>query len=201
MSTLGSISARNAVWGRREMRMPEGIRPDMSCVPYRRKPLYLGLTIPFLILLVSIFVYLWTFGFFLALVFGLFYLAMSFFQAYCCAHQDCPYVGGFCPAVIGIMPASLMAKLIYGDREIEKSEKRFALHATLGVLSWLGLIAFPLYWIAKLGIGFAVGYVACHVVYTVIFGLTICPACALRDICPGGKVQNLVLGGNRGKES
>jgi hypothetical protein len=97
------------------------------------------------------------------------------------------------------MPASLIAKLIYGVREIEKSEKRFGLYATLGVLSWLGLIVFPLYWIAKLGIGFAVGYVACHVVYTVIFGLTICPACALRDICPGGKFQNLVLGGSKRK--
>jgi hypothetical protein len=172
--------------------MPDDVRIDMSCVPYRRKGLYLVLTVPFLVLLALIFCYLWTYSFVLSLVFGLLYLSTSFFQAYCCAYQDCPYVGGFCPAVIGIMPASLIAKVIYGNREIVKSKERFELYATLAIISWLGLVAFPLFWLAKLGLAFAVGYVVYHVVYTVIFGLTICPACAIRDICPGGKFQNWV---------
>ena len=172
--------------------MPGDAKVDMSCVPYRRKGLYLVLTVPFLVLLVLIFGYLWTYSFVLSLVFGLLYLTMSLFQAYCCAYQDCPYVGGFCPAVIGIMPASLIAKVLYGNREIVKSKERFGLHATLALISWLGLIALPLFWIAKRGIAFAVGYVACHVVYTAIFGLTVCPACAIRDICPGGKFHRWV---------
>jgi len=172
--------------------MPDEVRIDMSCVPYRRKGLYLVLTVPFLVLLALIFGYLWTYSFVLSLVFGLFYLSTSFFQAYCCAYQDCPYVGGFCPAIIGIMPASLIAKVIYGNREIVKSKERFGLYATLAVISWLGLVAFPLFWITKLGMAFAAGYVVYHVVYTVIFGLTICPACAIRDICPGGKFQSWV---------
>ena len=37
--------------------MADNIRPDMSCVHYRRKGLYLVLTVPFLVLLVSVFVY------------------------------------------------------------------------------------------------------------------------------------------------
>jgi hypothetical protein len=167
--------------------------PDMSCVPYQRKKLYLLLTVPFLVLLLSVFVYLWTVGVLLALVFLLLYLVMCYFQAYCCAHQNCPYVGGFCPAVIGILPASLMAKLFYGGKAIETSQQKFEIYATVAVMAWVGLLVFPLFWIADLGLAYAVGYALAHIVYTLVFGLTICPACALRNICPGGQFHKLVL--------
>jgi len=152
----------------------------------------LALTVPLLGILVLIFIYLWTFRFILSLVFLAFYLGVCFFQAYCCYHQDCPYVGGFCPAVIGIIPASLIAKALYNGRPVVKSKRRFDLYATLAVICWIGLIAFPLFWIAKLNVWLAVGYVLAHVVYTVIFGLTVCPACAIRDICPGGQFHKFV---------
>ena len=174
--------------------MADDNKPDMSCVPYRRKGLYFALTVPFWLLLVAIFVYLWTYNFLLSFVFASFFVGMSYFQAYCCVYQECPYVGGFCPAVIGIMPASLMAKIIR-RKEVARSRKRFEINATLGVVCWLGLIVFPLFWIAKLGAGFAVGYVLSHVVYTGIFGITICPACAIRDICPGGRLSGRILKG------
>ena len=173
--------------------MNDNIRPDMSCVPYRRKGLYLILTMPFLVLLVSVFVYLWTYSFILSIALLSFYSAMCYFQAYCCAYQDCPYVGGFCPAIVGIIPASLLTKLIYGKKQVVRSKKSFEMHAAVASVGWLGLIAFPLFWIAKLGIAVAAGYVVCHAVYYVIFGLTICPACAIRHTCPGGKLQSVVL--------
>ncbi|MBN1613364.1 MAG: hypothetical protein JW950_02740 [Deltaproteobacteria bacterium] len=172
--------------------MPDTNKPDMSCVPYRRKGLYFALTVPFLLLLAAVFCYLWTYHFSLSLVFASLFLGMSYFQAYCCAYQECPYVGGFCPAVIGIMPASLMAKALYG-KGIVKSKRRFEISATLGVACWLGLVVFPLFWLAKLGAVFAIGYVLSHVVYTVLFGAAICPACAIRDICPGGRLSGMVL--------
>jgi len=168
------------------------IKPDMSCVPYRRKGFYLALTIPFLVLLVAVFVYLWGYSSIFALVFALFFLGMNIFQAYCCAYQQCPYVGGFCPAVIGIMPASLLAKLLYG-RGMVRSQRRFDTSATLGVTCWMGLIVFPLYWIAQMGIVYALGYAGAHVAYTLLFGYVICPACAIRDICPGGRLSGAVL--------
>jgi len=173
--------------------MTDDTKPDLSCVPYRRKGLYFALTIPLLSLLILAFIYLWTFNFVLPIVFVSFYLAMCYFQIYCCAYQDCPYVGGFCPAIVGIMPSSIMTKFIYGKKNIIKSKKSFEIHATLAFTGWLGLILFPLFWIAKLGILFAVGYAACHAVYYLIFGLTICPACAVRRTCPGGKLQSIVL--------
>lgn len=165
----------------------------MSCVPFRRKRIYLVLTVPFVVLLVSAFVYLWNYSFILSVAFISFYLAMCYFQTYCCAYQDCPYVGGFCPGIVGIIPASLLTKLIYGKKQVVRSKKSFEMHARAAFLCWLGLIVFPFFWIGKLGISVAAGYVACHAVYYVIFGLTICPACAIRHTCPGGKLQSVVL--------
>lgn len=173
--------------------MSDKCKPDMSCVPYRRKGLYVIVTAPLSLILVVVFVYLWTYSFVLSFIFALLYLFMCYFQAYCCVHQDCPYVGEFCPAVMGIVPGNIMAKYIYTDKNPVKSRKKFELHAALAIIAWLGIMVFPLFWIAKLGITYSVGYVACHVVYYVIFGLTICPVCAIRNTCPGGKFQALVL--------
>ena len=101
-------------------------------------------------------------------------------------------MGGFCPAVLGIMPASLIAKVLYGNREIVRTKARFEAYATVAVAGWLGLVFLPVYWIGQLGIGFAIAYVALHAVYALIFGLTVCPVCAIRESCPGGKFHKLV---------
>jgi hypothetical protein len=170
-------------------------KPDMSCVPYRRKGLYLALTIPMLLLMLAVLIYLGIYSILLSLAFLACYVVMATFQAYCCAYQECPYVGGFCPAVLGIMPASLIAKVLYGNREIVRTRARFETYATAAILGWLGLAFLPVYWLTKLGVGFALGYVACHAVYALVFGLTVCPVCAIRDTCPGGKIHKLVRKG------
>lgn len=167
-------------------------KPDMACVPYRRKTLYFVLTVPFLAVLALVAVYLWAFSPWLTAAMVISYLWMSFFQAYCCACQECPYIGRFCPAIAGIVPASWMAKLIYGRREVVKSKARFEVHALVGFLGWLGMIVLPLWWIARFSVPLAAGYVAWHAVYYVIFGLAICPSCAVRETCPGGKLQSVV---------
>ena len=173
--------------------MSKETKPDMSCVPYRRKLLYLILTIPLLALYLTVFVYLWSFNFIWSLLYLLFYFMMCFFQAYCCAYQDCPYIGGFCPAITGIMPASLIAKILYGNKKIDKSKKKFELNALIATIGLLGLAFFPLYWLAKLGVIYVVGYILFNVVYYLIFLLTICPVCAIRGTCPGGKLQSIVF--------
>jgi hypothetical protein len=167
-------------------------KPDMACVPYRRKTLYFILTVPFLAILVLVAVYLWAFSPWLTVAMAFFYLWMSFFQAYCCACQECPYIGRFCPAIAGIVPASWMAKVIYGNRQVVKSKIRMEVQAIIGTLGWLCWTFLPLWWIAKLNVLLAVAYVAWQVVYYVIFGLTICPACAVRETCPGGALQRVV---------
>jgi hypothetical protein len=101
-------------------------------------------------------------------------------------------VDGFCPAVVGIVPATWLAKRLYGRRKIVKSKQTFTIKAALGTGCWLGLALLPVWWLAKLGLPLAIGYVGLHVVYAVIFGLTVCPVCAIRETCPGGKLQSIV---------
>ena len=173
--------------------MSENLQPDLSCVPFRRKGLYLLLTIPFLLLMAAVFVFLWLYSFLAALVLLGFYLAMCYFQAYCCVYQDCPYTGGFCPAIAGIMPASPLAKYIYRRKTIIKSSKIFNRRALLATFCWLGMIVLPLYWLFLKSPVLAGAYGLFHAVYFLIFGLTICPVCAIRNTCPGGKLQRLVF--------
>jgi len=173
--------------------MPAEIKPDLSCVPFSRKTLYSILTTPFLVILLLVLIYLWTFSCWLSLLFLLLFLAVCYFQTYCCAYQECPYVGQFCPAIVGIMPASFMTKFIYRRKKIVKSKKRYWINIALATMAWLGLVFFPLFWIAKLHDALAWGYIALHLIYYLIFGLTICPVCAIRNTCPGGKLQKALL--------
>ncbi|MBN2225720.1 MAG: hypothetical protein JW765_13705 [Deltaproteobacteria bacterium] len=177
--------------------MPEVKQPDMSCFPYRRKKFYAILTIPLFILLIAVFIYLWSFSFVLSIIYLSFYLLICLFQAYCCAYQECPYIGGFCPAVSGIMPSSLLAGLLYGKKMSRKSKVLFNLNAAIAFTALVAFILLPIYWIAKLGILHVIGYVIFYLGYYLVFLLTICPACAIRETCPGGKLQGLVLGKRR----
>lgn len=158
-------------------------------MPYPRKRLYWLLTGPYLAILALVAIYLWRFSPWLTAAVLFCYLWACFFQAYCCAVQDCPYVGRFCPGIAGIVPASWIAKWQYGGREVVKSETRFTVHAVLAILGWVGWTVLPLRWIAQLSLGLAVGYVVWQFVYVAVFGLTVCPACAIRETCPGGVVQ------------
>jgi hypothetical protein len=171
--------------------------PDMTCFPYRRKKLHAALTIPLFLIYIAIFVYLWSFSYFLSLSYFLLYLIVCLFQSYCCAYQECPYIGGFCPAVSGIMPSSILAKFLYGRKVRRKSKALFNLNATIAFAALLGFVLLPVYWIYRLGILYLIGYVVFYSGYYLVFMLTVCPACAIRETCPGGKLQGIVFGKQR----
>jgi hypothetical protein len=169
-------------------------KPDLACVPYKRKGLYFALTVPILVLIILVFIYLWNISLWLS--FGLLgcYLLACFFQAYCCAYQECPYIGGFCPSISGVFPANIIAKYLIGSKRFVKSKRRFKVYETIAVFWWFGIAVFPLYWLwQQLGPLYAIGYFGIHIVYFLIFSLTICPKCASRDSCPGGKLHKVIL--------
>jgi len=168
--------------------MPE--KPDMACVPFPKKTTYYLLTIPFLVMNFIVIGYLWTINIILALIIPALYFLACFCQSYCCAHQDCPYVGGWCPGIGGIIPASYLAKLRYG-KSIKKSNTKFALYGTIGFSCIFLVLVFSLYWIVRLSLWLAIGYLVLSMAYYLCFFLTVCPGCAIRDICPGGKCQQL----------
>ena len=168
-------------------------KPDMTCVPYARKSAYHFLTIPFMVFLLAVFVYLWTIHLGLAFAFLFFYVLACVFQAYCCAYQDCPYIGGWCPAIAGIMPASFIARWLYG-KKIKKTEGRFAFYAAIAFCGILGMGLFPLYWLGQTSLWLVVLYLVVHVAYYLPFLMIICPKCAIRNTCPGGRCHQLISG-------
>jgi len=167
-------------------------QPDLSCVPFRKRGLYFALTIPFLLVLLAVLVYLTTVNLLLALAFVVLYLLTCWFQAYCCAYQNCPYVGGFCPTIAGIWLANPMARIVRRAGIVPRSRRAFELYALLAIVCWIALVLFPVAWIARLSGRLAGGYVLVHIVYGVIFFLTVCPGCAIRETCPGGSVQKML---------
>ncbi|TXT57863.1 MAG: conserved membrane protein of unknown function [Candidatus Thorarchaeota archaeon] len=165
--------------------------PDMTCVPYAKRRRYYALTAVFLVVLGWVILYLWAVSPFLALIVIGFYLATNYFQAYCCYYQRCPYVGAFCPAISGIYLGNILASHLR-KKNAEVSEKKFKLHKNLGVFSWFATVLFPLYWIYQFSLEFALLYFIFQLGHYVIFGLSVCPSCAIRDICPGGSLQRSV---------
>ena len=118
---------------------------------------------------------------------------MCYFQAYCCACQECPYIGEFCPALAGIYPANTLARMKYGDKGAVESEQAFKANATAAAFCWGGMMLFPLPWLARRSAKLAAAYVLVHAVYYLAHGLILCPVCAIRDTCPGGMLQAMVL--------
>jgi hypothetical protein len=165
---------------------------DMSCVPFPQRGLYFALTVPFLLVLVVVLGYMATVNLLLALPFVACYLLACWFQAYCCAYQKCPYVGGFCPAIAGIWLANPMARIVQRSGLVPRSQRGFETYALLAIASWCGLALFPVAWIARLSGWLAGGYVLLHIVYAVVFFLTVCPSCAIRHTCPGGGLQKIL---------
>ena len=179
--------------------------PDMSCYPFRRKKLYLAIVIPYIAVLAAAFFYLLARKdprdtsartgrrYLPGLTYLSFYLGMCYFQAYCCACQDCPYIGEFCPALAGIYPANTLARMKYGAKGAIKSEEAFKANAAAAAFCWGGLMLFPLPWLARRSAKLAAAFVFMHAVYYLAHGLVLCPVCAIRDTCPGGMLQSMVL--------
>jgi len=171
--------------------MNDLMKPDRSCVPYSRKGTYLLITIPMMILIIIVFLYLLSVNILYGLIYAGFWLLANVFQSYCCAYQECPYTDEFCPAVIGIVPASRIANLSF-IRGMKKTQSRFDLFATFGSLCLAGLILFPLVFLFELGIIFPVGYLLLVVIYACLFLWYVCPVCAIKGTCPGGRASTWI---------
>ena len=168
--------------------MNEISEPDMSCVPYKRVWLYFLLTIPLLALMGFAGYVLWINKFWLALIYMGFFILVNFFQSYYCLNIECPYIGGFCPAVAGIMPSAWLARL-WQKLKIKKNRKLAEVSAVFGSMMLLGLIVFPLYWLFQYHLIAFFGFLLGIIVYAFAFLLTICPACASCENCPGGQAS------------
>ena len=76
---------------------------DKDCIPFKRKVLYLVLTIPLLLIFVAIAIYLFLTSLIPFIIYCSIIFMVIILQSYCCAYQNCPYVGKFCPGIGGVL--------------------------------------------------------------------------------------------------
>ncbi|MGV9171627.1 MAG: hypothetical protein ACOC44_09755 [Promethearchaeia archaeon] len=166
--------------------MKETELPHKCIDHYKGKGKHLALTIPLLMLMIAIFFYLNSLNLILGLIYISFYIATNFFQAYCCVYQECPYIGNYCPGIVCLYPASLIAQLsIY--QKMKRTKKRFNIFVTLAEISLFSFIIFPLFFFFSLGFLYLVAYIGFILIYTLLFLWFICPDCAIKNTCPAGK--------------
>jgi hypothetical protein len=158
---------------------------ENECVPYKRKFLYLALTIPMIALYIAIAVLLWRINVVIFVVYVSLFVLVAFFMSYVCVYWRCPYIGKFAPCVGGFcLPSSQIARLF---KQAKRSESRYKVFLTLAYASFFGIILFPTYFLYVQSIAYLLGYIGIVFVYWLAFTLFICPVCGTRHVCPGGQ--------------
>ncbi len=156
-----------------------------NCTPYRRKGLYLLLTLPMIVMYGAIAAFLWTVQPVYFVIYAAFFVLVAILQSYVCVHWQCPYVGRFAPCVGGFcLPSSQIARLF---KRVKRSERTYNLVLTLAYVNFFGVILFPIYFIYQQSFVYALIYVGIVAVYALCFLWFICPVCATRHVCPGGQ--------------
>ncbi|MFO7816208.1 MAG: hypothetical protein ACQES5_08945 [Thermodesulfobacteriota bacterium] len=156
-----------------------------ECEPYKRKFLYLILTVPMIILYIAIAVFFGQINVVFFAVYVSLFVFVALFMSYVCVYWQCPYVGKLAPCVGGFcLPSSQIARLM---NNAKRSKARYNTFLTLAYASFFGIILFPMYFLYVQGIVYLLGYIGIVVVYGLAFTLFICPVCGTRYVCPGGQ--------------
>ena len=172
-----------------------------NCVPYPRKRLYLWLTIPMIAMYIAIAVFLWQISPIIFWIYLGLFISVAISQSYVCVYWQCPYVGRFAPCVGGFcLPASQIARFFKG---VKRTERAYNVMLTVALVSFLGIIVLPVYFLYGQGLLYLFGYLGIVLAYAASFLGWICPECGTRQVCPGGqtatKLREMISGEGRVK--
>lgn len=171
--------------------------PDKTCVPCRRKTLYWVLVTPILLAVILVFIGLWRFSPLLSFIFLGIWLLANVFEGYCCADLQCPYVGKWCHPVGGFLLSSLIYKIFFFNR-LKKSKEGLNMFMELSSTAIiLVLIVFPIFWLIKLSLIYAIAYPTLWVVYAIAHICLICAICPVGQICFTSKIRNKLCRGEK----
>jgi hypothetical protein len=162
-----------------------------ACVPYKRKALYLFITIPMIGMYIAIAAFLWTINFSYFLIYCALFVIVAMTQSYVCIYLQCPYVGKFAPCVGGFcLPSSQIARLF---KNAKSSEGIYNVVVTLAFTAFLGIILFPIYFLYIQSVAYLLIYIVIVLAYAVIFLSFICSVCGTREVCPGGQTSTKLV--------
>lgn len=164
---------------------------DEQCVPYRRKTLYLLLTIPMFGVYIAIGASMFRVSLPFFILYCVFFVTVAFAQSYVCAYLQCPYVGKFAPCVGGFcLPSSQLARIF---KDVRKTKTAYNIVVNIAFVAFFGIILLPVYFIYQQSASLLLAYILIVLVYAVGFFGFICPACGTRHVCPGGRTSTKLL--------
>jgi hypothetical protein len=170
-----------------------------NCIPYRRRALYLLLTLPMIVMYVFMAAYLWRVSPAFFIVYLMLFAVVAFAQSYVCVYLQCPYVGRFAPCVGGFcLPSSQIARWF---KDVKPSERIYNVMLTLAFVAFLGIILLPIYFLYLRGVVFLLAYLGIVLLYAIGFLGWICPVCGTRHVCPGGQTSTKLIEAVRRKDA
>jgi len=160
---------------------------DKKGVPYQKKLLYLLLTVPMIGLYIVAAALLWEANIVAFAIYCALFPAVAIGQSYACVYWECPYVGKFAPCVGGFcLPSSQIARLL---KNVKRSERTYNAAVTVAFVALLGIVFVPVWFVYQQGVVYLLVYLGIVLAYTASFLWLICPACAIRHVCPGGQTS------------
>lgn len=153
---------------------------------FSKKLFYFAVHFPLIGLFCILGFYIYSFNLTFLLLYIFFALISILFQSYCCAFQECPYIGfpSFCPGIGGFLILSSYLTLFV--KKLPKSKRWFNLSASIAGLSAFVFVIYPVFFLIKLNLLYPLLYLLLTLVYIISFFSLICPGCAIVKICPGG---------------
>lgn len=164
------------------------LKIDKTCVPYPKKGIYWLVTVPYLIVLMGVAAYLWSYNVSVAITYFSLYLISTLLHAYVCSFSECPYKGTLCPGAFGWFPVGKIAGK--SNKSKTKNDKVIGILFMFIILCILGIFTLPLYWISKQGLIFSIAYGIFIGIHFFSFVIFVCPKCAGRGYCPTAKLSN-----------
>ncbi len=164
------------------------LKIDRTCVPYPKKRIYWLVTLPYLIVLIGVIAYLWSYNVSVAITYFSLYLISTVLHGYVCSFSECPYKGTFCPGAFGWFPVGKIAGKL--KKPEKRNDKVIGIVFMSIMLCILGIFVLPLYWISKQGLIFSIAYGIFIIVHFFFFVIFVCPKCAGRGNCPTAKLSD-----------
>jgi hypothetical protein len=161
-------------------------------VHYKRKGLYLLITIPLFIIYFVIGAYLYSLHVIFLIIYLVFFLLTILLQSYNCLYWKCPHKGTLCPGAGGFCTFSSPIAWILLRLHVKRSRTRYNVLCTLAFINFLGIIVFPVYFLFQLHLFLVLGYFGIIMLYMAGMMFLICPSCGARQACPGGQTSTLL---------
>jgi len=162
-------------------------------IPYKRKGLFLLITIPMVIMYILIGFYLLTVNLNILIIYCAFFALTILFQSYNCIYWECPHVGKFCPGVGGFCILSSPIANFLIKLKIKQSQKTHNILCSIAYINFFGIIFSPIYFIYKLNFFYVLIYIGIILLYFIGMMMLICPFCGARNACPGGQTSTKLI--------